>query len=452
MRVLIVGAGVVGSNLAEELSDSGHDVSVIDADSHLVSRLKERMDVLTIEGNGAQPSVLRRAGIADAEMVIAVTNVDEVNLVICMVANKLGVKHKIARLRNDEYTSKDAVLTPSEVGIDTVINPESIITETLARILEIPGSTDVSAFAEGQVLAVTFDICAGAPIAGKKLLELGQMVDTRTFLIAAIFRGEVPMVPRGDDRIEVGDHVVVLAKADAMDQVLPLVQPVVKPVERIVIYGASLVGRQLAKTLQDRLARVVLIEPDKDLARRAAEELKKTLVLHGEASDPDVLSEADTDHCCFFLALSRDDEANLLAALMARRAHARRVAVLTQEPRYVPILSNIGMDVVLNPRLVTVGEILRYIRKGEIHMVTRFKESEAEVMELEAMKGSKVTKKPLKEIEFPNGSIIGAVMRESQMVIPDGNCQIGDGETVLVFALPEAIAKIEKLFSKRKLL
>jgi len=454
MNILIVGAGVVGSNLAEELSLSGHNVSIVDRDMGVVRKLSERMDVLAISGNAGQPSVLRRAGIADAEMVIAVTDIDEVNLVICMLARTFGVKHKIARIRNEEYAAHyvEHTLDPSALGIDSIINPESLITTTLLKILEIPGSNDVAVFGDGQVLLVTFDISEDAPVAGMRLAALREASQMASFLVVAIFRGEAPLIPKGDDEIHPGDQIAVLVNADTLPLVLPIIQRRVEPAQRVVIYGANLVGQSLARHLQDRLDRVVLIEPDPERAQAAAMQLTRTLVLEGEATEPEVLGEADVAHCDFFMALSGDDESNLLSALMARRQKARRVAVLSQEPDYVPVLRSIGLDVVVNPRLVTVGEILRYIRKGPVHTVARLRESEAEVMELEAMAGSKVVGQPLKSLGFPYGSIIGAVVRKSEVFIPDGNFQIEEGDSVVVFAMPEAIKKIEKLFSRKGLL
>lgn len=448
MKILIVGAGVVGSNLAEELSVAGHNVSIVDRDPAVLRRIAERMDVLTVTGNAGKPSVLKRAGIEDAEMVIAVTNIDEVNLVICMLASKFTVRHKIARIRNEEYAGHYRTLEPAELGIDRIINPESVITQTLTRILEIPGSSDVAVFGDGQVLLVSFDIREDAPLAGKRLAELREAAQMDSFLVAAIFRDEVPLIPMGDDQILAGDHIVVLVNADTLPLVLPLIQQRVQPVQRVVIYGANLIGLSLAATLETTLDKVVLIEPSEQLALVAAQALKQTLVLQGEATDPELMREADVASCDFFMAMSDDDQSNLLSALIARRHDAKRVAVLAQDPEFLPVLRSIGMDVVVNPRLVTVGEILQYIRKGPIHTATRLKESGAEVMELTAVAGSKVVKAPLKEQTFPNGAIIGAVVREGEVTIPDGNFQIQPGDSVVLFALPQAIKKTMKLFSK----
>jgi trk/ktr system potassium uptake protein len=448
MKILIVGAGVVGSNLAEELSVAGHNVSIVDRDPAVLRRISDRMDVLTVSGNAGKPSVLKRAGIEDAEMVIAVTNIDEVNLVICMLASKFEVRHKIARIRNEEYAGRYRTLEPAELGIDRIINPESEITKTLTRILEIPGSSDVAVFGDGQVLLVSFDIGEDAPLAGKRLAELREAAQMDSFLVAAIFRDEVPLIPMGDDQILAGDHIVVLVNADTLPLVLPLIQRRVQPVQRVVIYGANLIGLSLAATLETKLDKVVLIEPSEQLALNAAQVLKQTLVLQGEATDSELMREADVASCDFFMAMSDDDQSNLLSALIARRHDAKRVAVLAQDPEFLPVLRSIGMDVVVNPRLVTVGEILQYIRKGPVHTATRLKESGAEVMELTAVEGSRVVKAPLKEQTFPNGAIIGAVVREGEVTIPDGNFQIQPGDSVVLFALPQAIKQTMKLFSK----
>jgi trk system potassium uptake protein TrkA len=448
MNIIIVGAGVVGSTLAEELSQAGHQVAIIDRDPAHVRRLSERMDVLALAGNAAQPSVLRKAGITDTQMVIAVTDVDEVNLVICMLANQFGVKHKIARLRNEEYAGPRAALDPSRLGIDSIINPECVITSLLLRILEIPGSNEVTEFAEGKVLLVGFEITADAPVAGRRLMELREASAMGAFLVVAIFRGEEPIIPRGDDQILPGDQILVLASSDTMPLVIPLVQRRVEHPQRVVISGANVMGQSLAAALESKIERVTLIDSNVDRAEQAASTLERAVVLAGETTAVDVLREADIEHCDFFIVLTDDDEYNLLSALLARRHKARRVAVVSHNPDYVPVLSSIGINVVMNPRLVTVGEILRYIRKGPVHSVARLRASAAEVLELSAQPGTRIVSKPIMELGFPAGAIIGAVMRNSDMVIPSGRFHIQPGDSVVVLALPGAIEKIEKFFSR----
>lgn len=452
MRIVIVGAGVVGTHLAEDLSSAGHVVSIVDRSPKLVAELNERMDVLAIQGHGCSPPVLKQAGIEQAEMVLAVTNIDEVNVVICMLAQRYGVQHKIARLRNARYAGPEGPLKPRDLGIDTIIQPEDIIITEVMSILKIPGSTEVASFAGGKVLMVTFDVDEVAPVAGKRLRDLREAAMMASFLVVAIFRHETSLIPRGEDVIQPGDHIAVMVHADTLPLLLPLMQARVRPVERIVIFGGNLLARNLAAKLIAQFPNVTMIVPEADAAERAAAEVRDALVLQGSATDPDVLREAQTENCDYFMAVSKDDELNMLAALMARRHQARRVVVLAQNPDYLPVLKSIGMDVVINPRLATAGEILRYIRQGQIHTVTRLKESEAEAIELEAVPDAPITRKPLKELEIPSGSIIGAVLRDGDMLIPDGSCQIKAGEAVVVFALPEAIPRIERLFAKRKLL
>lgn len=451
MNIVIVGAGVVGSNLADELSRAGHRVSIVDRDPSVVRRVGDRADVLAVAGSGTRPSVLRQAGIAEAEMVIAVTSVDEINLVIGMLAHQLGVRHTIARIRNTEFVGPEALLDPSRLGIDSIISPEGVITASLLRILSIPGSTDVAALADGKVLLVSFEIEADAPIAGKRLAQLREMSAMDAFLVVAIFRDERAIIPKGDDTVEAGDHIAVLANADTLPLVLPLIKHRVETPRRVVVSGAGLVGLRLCAELESSMEQVVLIEPDPLLAEEAAKRLERTVVLNGEATDAEVLREADVSRSDFFMALADGDEYNLLSALLARRLKAARVAVLSHEPTYVPVLADIGLDVVVNPRLVTVGEILRFIRKGPVHTITRLKESEAEVMELQAVPGARILDKPLKSVKFPNGSIIGAVIRDGEMHIPGGEFCIRSGDLVVVFTLPEAIARIEKLFSRKGL-
>jgi len=452
MNILIVGAGVVGSNLAEDLSMAGHQVSIVDRDQAVMRRCSERMDVLAITGDGGSPSVLKRAGIADAEMVIAVTSVDEVNLVICLLANQFGVKHKIARIRNEEYSGPDAAFDARTIGIDSIISPEGVIVEELLNVLEIPGSSDVATFADGKVLLITFVVGEDAPLAGKRLMDLREAASMAAFLVVALIRNEQTIIPKGDDTIEAGDHIAVMVNADTLPLFLPLIQRRVQPAKRVIISGADLVGLRLARELEKRIDKVVLVERDAQKAEEAARALPETLVLHGEATEPELLREADAERCDFFMALSRDDDYNLLSSLMARRQKVARVACLSISPSYVPVLTSIGLDVVVNPRLVTVGEILRYVRQGPVHTVTRLKESEAEVLEMEVVNKSRAISRPLKELAFPAGAILSAVMRDGEMHIPGGDFQLIAGDVVIVFALPHAIPKIEKFFAKRRFL
>ncbi len=450
MNMVIVGAGVVGVALAEQLSQEGHAVSVVDRDRQKIEEFSDKLDVLAVHGNAGSPSVLERAGIRSAEMVIAVTDVDEVNLVVGMLSSRMGVKHRIVRIRNREYVLADSLLTLSELGIDHVINPEPSIVEALTGMIRYPGTTDYTRLAEGEVLLLGFDIQEESPVVGRSMAELGQMGDLDAFLFLYITRGDAVMVPRGQDRIQPGDSVHVLVSADTVEFLLPLMHR--RPVKYnvVILAGASRIGLQLAEAIQERVERVYLIEPNETLADDAAGQLKKTIVLHGDPTDLGLLQEASLERCDLFCALGDDEQTNMLAALLAKKHSTTLTALLVQQPAYVPVMDSLGVSIVINPRLVTVGEILMHLRRGHIHSVTRLAEGQAEIIEMEVPEGSAACKAPLKDLKFPEDALMGAVVRDGVMRIPDGDTQCQAGDTVLLFALPGAIERIEKLFARRR--
>jgi len=450
MNILIVGAGVVGEALAEQLSLEGHQVAIVDRDRRKTRELGDKLDVLTVCGNAGMPSILKRAGIRSAEMVIAVTDVDEVNLVVGMLAARFNVKHRVVRIRNNEFVQDDGLISLKDLGIDHIINPDPTIVDALVRMIEIPGSHSIATLAGGQVLMLGFDIAPDSPAAGTTLAELREVANLIAFLVLYISRNDQLIVPKGGDRIEPGDKVYLLVSADTVELLLPFIHQQQFTMNEVIITGASRIGIQLAESLEGRVNRVVLIEPDEEIAEEAANRLKKTTVLNGEETDLDVLEEAGVDHCDLFCALSNDDQRNMLAALLAKKHSPAKAAALVHQPEYLAVMDSLGVEIVINPRLVTVGEILMYIRRGHIHSVTRLARGQAEIIEMEAAPDSPAVKSPLKNIKFPKNAIIGAIVRDGEMRIPTGETRIEPGETVVVFALSDAIPQIEKLFSRRK--
>ncbi|MFC1524791.1 Trk system potassium transporter TrkA [Planctomycetota bacterium] len=448
MKIIIVGAGIVGSNLAEELSCEGHEIAIIDKNSEKIKKLSETLDVLAITGDAASPSVLRSADVASTEMLISVTDRDEVNIVVCMLAHKLGIKKRIARIRNEEYTNSKAVLDLHDLYITRAINPDQIIVDSITKIIETPGATYVEEFVEGEILLRGFDVPKDAPIAGKTLSELKDVMGVDAALIAGIYRGDQLIIPRGTDEIRVGDHIFVLVAKDTLPFFLPLVNKKVWGVRRVIIYGAGPQGVTLARKLEEKIDKVVVLEESEELAEEAAGKLNKAIVLKGKGTDVDLLNQADIREADYFIALSDDDENNLTSGLVARKCGAKRIVVLTHDPDYVPILDSIGMDVVINPRLITAGAILEYIRHGRVRKLVKLKEAAAEVMELVALTGSKVVGRPLKDVKMPSGALVGIVMKDTTPVIATGNTIIKPGERVIIFVLPEARKKIEALFER----
>jgi trk system potassium uptake protein TrkA len=450
MKVLIVGAGVVGESLAEQLSEEGHQVAVVDHDRRKVADLGERLDVLAVRGEAGMPSVLERAGIRQAEMVIAVTNVDEINLVVGMLASRMGVRHRIVRLRNQEYQDPACVLPLGDLGIGQIINPEPIIVDALCHMIEIPGANDYATLAGGQVMLLGFDIAADSPAAGRSMAELREFGEMDAILVLYITRGEEVLVPRGEDRIQIGDRVHVLVAAGMIQFLLPFIHSRPPQVRHVIIAGASRIGIQLAAEIQARVERVFLVEPDPQLAEDAAARLDRATVLCGDETDLDVLREASLEACDLFCAVSDSDQRNMLSALLAKKHGRTRAAVVVHTPEYVPVMDSLGIEIVLNPRLVTVGEILMHVRRGLVHSVTRLAERRAEIIDMDVPEGSPAVKARVRDLDFPRNALLGAIVRDGVMQIPNGATSIEPGDRVLVFALPDAIARIEKLFTRRK--
>jgi trk system potassium uptake protein len=450
MNIVIVGAGVVGQSLAEQLSIEGHQVSVVDQNRAMLRAIGEKLDVLCVHGNAGMPSVLKRAGVRKSEMVIAVTDVDEVNIVVGMLASRFGAKHIIVRIRNREYLGDNPILPLQELGIHQIINPDLAIVDALVRTIEIPGSYHVATLADGKLLILGFIIPEDSPAAGLTMAELREVGSLETFLVLDINRGDQTIVPKGSDKLEKGDVVHILCSSRTVVLVPPIIHTKSEQVDVVIIAGASRIGIQLAEAIQEKVERVVLIEGDRTAAEEAAAQLKKTMVVKGDITDLDVLQEANLDRCDLFCAVSDDDQANTMSALLAKK-HSRTVAaVLVHQPEYVPVVNSLGIEIVINPRLATVGQILTHVRRGHVHSVTRLTRGRAEILEMQAPKSSPAVGVPLKKLRFPEQALLGAIVHNGVMSIPTGDSVIAPDDTVVVFALPEAISTIEKLFSRRR--
>ena len=449
MRILIVGAGVVGFNLAQELSKEGHDIAIIDQNREKMRRISDTLDVLSVIGNACLPSVLVRAGIEKVEMVIAVTDTDEINLLVCFFASKFNVKKKFARLRNREFTEPDRIFPPEELFIDHAINPGHIIIDTIVKIISTPGVVNVAEFAEGEILLREFDIPENAPIAGKQIHELSSVATMDSFVIVAIVRAGKLVIPRADDVIQPGDKIYTIVDKDFLPFLLPMLNKSVEEVEKIVIFGANPVSINLAKALEENIRDVSIIEPSRDKANQAAEELSRCIVHHGSGTDMNLFDDINIKDADFFLSLSEDDEDNILSALLAKKHGAKRALVITNDPEYLPILDSIGMDITINPRLITVSAILKHLRKGRVMSVFKLIE-DAEVMEIGVDDNSSIVNQKIAKVKFPANAMIGALLRKGEMMVPTGDIEIKAGDSVIVVAQPQAIEKIEKLFGSKR--
>lgn len=449
MRILIVGAGVVGFNLAQELSIEGHDISIIDQDPEKMRRISDTLDVLSVVGNACLPTVMVRAGVKDMEMVIAVTNTDEINLLVCFLASKFNVSKRFARLRNEEFTEEGRLFSPEELLIDQAINPGRIIIDTITKIISTPGVVNVAEFAEGEILLREFDVPDNAPIAGKKIHELSNVSTMDSFVIVAIVRESKLVIPRAEDMIQPGDKIYTIVDKGFLPFLLPMLNKSAEEVQKVVIFGANLVSINLAKSLEGNIRDLSIIEPSREKAYQAAKALSKCVVHHGSGTDMNLFSDININEADFFLSLSNNDESNILSALLAKRHGAKRALVITNDPEYLPILDSIGMDVTINPRLITVSAILKHLRKGRVMSVFKLIE-DAEVMEIGVDANSSIANKKISKVKFPENAMIGALLRKGEMMVPTANIEIKAGDSVIVVALPEAIVQIEKLFGSKR--
>ena len=450
MNILIVGAGIVGFNLAQELSHEGHDISIIDADAEKIKLISEKLDVLAIRGNGCLPSTLIQGRIRDAEMVIAVPDKDEINLMVCFLAHKFEVKERFARLRDMELTGESQVFKPQELFVDYAINPAEIIIDSIIKIIKTPGAVNVAEFADGQIFFRGFDVPEDAPLAGKTIEEIREVCELNAFLVVAIVREGKMIIPKYESQIRAGDKIYVLVDHDFLPLVLPMLNRQVDEIQKIIIFGASRVAVNLARELDEFIDDVSIIEPSLGKANEAADTLEHTVILHGSGTDPDLFNDINMKDADLFLALSNNDEMNILSALLAKKHGAKRAAVITNDPDYLPILDSIGMDVTINPRLITVSEILKHLRKGQVVNLYKLIEGEAEVLEIVTTADSAATGKRINQLNMPSQSIIGALLRkDGEMVVPGGSTEIQEDDTVIVVTLPDCITKIEKIFGKK---
>lgn len=450
MRVTILGAGQVGSSLADNLAREGNDVTVVDIDTGRLRQLQERLDIRTVQGMASWPSVLRQAGTHEADLLIAVTNSDEVNMVACQIAFTLfGTPTRIARIRQNAYLSHSALFDERAVPVSVLISPEQLITNNIRRLIEHPGALQVLDFAGGLLQLVAVRAHEGGPLVNKQLCCIRDHmpnVDTR---VAAIFRREHAIPPRGDTVIEADDEVFFIADhrhiRDVMSELIHLDQDY----KRIIIVGGGNIGLRLAQAIENDFS-IKIIEQDAGRCHQLSRELKRTMVFHGDASDRDLLQSERIEDTDVFIALTNDDEANIMASMLAKRMGARKVMVLINNPAYVDLVQGGDIDIAISPQQVTIGSILRYIRQGDVVNVHSLRRGAAEAFEAIAHRNKgrcKVVGKAIGEIELPRGTTIGAVVRGNDVLIAHDDVLVEEDDHVVLFLTDKsAITEVEKLF------
>jgi len=446
MKTLIVGAGEVGFHIAQKLSEEGQDVVLIDKDPEKIQRINENLDVQGILGSGTSPDLLTRSGIREARMLVAATDSDEVNLIACLLARHLNPPIlKIARLRNREYVRMPELLDQEMLGIDQVINPESVMVETIRNLLSVPGASDVIDFVEGRVKLIGITIQSGSPHANRQFLSFHEMQGK--ILVGAVVRGNQVIIPRGEDVILGGDLLYVVARTDDLGHVLRAFNVKDEPLRRVIIVGAGETGSALAEALDQTRTNVKIIEKDAAKCTELAEILSRVTVIHGDGTDKDLLEEENVGDADFLVALTGDEESNVLMSLLARGLGVRKTITRINKLSYIPIASAIGLDTVVSGRLSAIRAILQYIRRGKIISVAPLKGEHAEAIEAEALKTSDITGRPLSKVRFPKGALVGAVVRGEEIIIPRGDTVIQEGDRLIIFALRNVVPRLEKLLT-----
>jgi trk system potassium uptake protein TrkA len=451
MKVVICGAGQVGFGIAERLAQERNDVTVIDTAPHLIDAISDALDVRGLVGHGSQPDMLDRAGAADADMIIAVTLYDEVNMMACQVAHSLfDVPTKIARVRAQSYLEPvwKNLFSRDHMPIDVIISPEIEVGEAVLRRLAFPGAFETVTFGEGAVSVVGVSLNEDCPVVDTPLSQLTELFPDLGAVVVGIVRAGAVFVPHATDQMLVGDDVYFVAESGQVERTLGIFGHRERQAHRIIIAGAGNIGLYVARNLEARnsRARVKIIETDRDRAMRAADELRRTVVLHGSALDLDILREAGAREAEAFVALTNDDKVNLLSGVMAKGAGCGQALSLVQDSDYSRLQRSLGIDAFINPRAATVSTILRHVRRGRIRGVYSLRDNEAEVVEAEALETSTLVGKPLREADLPDGVRVGAVLRGGKVLKPDGDMRIEPHDRVVMFALADAVHDVEQMF------
>jgi trk system potassium uptake protein TrkA len=448
MKVLIVGAGEVGFHLAERLSEENQDVVLIEADPERADFASQQLDVLTKVGNGASLPVLEDAGIKGARMLLAVTSQDEVNLISCLAASRLGVEFTIARVSNPEYYQRGSVLSGDQLGIDLLINPERECAWETYQLLQAAAATDVAQFADGRVELLGVRVKQGAPVEGRTLAEIGTELEDFHYNTVAIQREGATIIPRGQDRILAGDQIYVLAPTDEAPEIHRLAGYEGFSLRRVMIAGGSAEGEYLAELLEKNGVECTILDHDRRRCLELAERLPHSLVLHADATDLELLEMEGVSGIDGFVASTSHDETNMLASLLAKSVGARKVVSLIHKFDYLPIVPKVGIDAAVSPRMSTVNAILRYVRRGRVMTVAALKGTGAEAIEFNMGSHARVLNTPLRDLHLPKGALIGTILRGEEIILPRGDDMILVGDEVIVFTLPDAVSEIERLFAE----
>ncbi len=448
MKILIVGAGEVGFHIAGRLALENKDAVIIDKNQNAIRRVSDNIDVQVVSGSGASPVIMEEAGIHEAELLLAVTDSDETNLVSCMVADMLSsTTKKIARIRSADYDNYHEKFKTGVPHIDTIINPEVEVVKTIDRLMTLPGAVDVGEFAEGRVKFVGIQLNPESKLANTKLADLPAKVGDNRLLIAAVSRKEELIIPGGKDILLPNDIVYFISEQSRLNENFKIFHQHAEPVRNVVIVGGGRIGFRLAALLEKKSVHTRIIEKDPDRCKTLAEHLNKAVVLHGDGSDQELLKEENIHKMDIVVTLTNDEETNILVSLLVKRLGVKKTITKISKFSYFPLMSAIGIEQVVNPRLSAINSILQHIRRGKILSAISIKGEQAEVVEAVAMETSDIVGKPLMDVNLPKGVLVTGVVRDQKVIIPSGTTVILPNDRIIIFCRREAIPKMEKILA-----
>lgn len=453
MKILILGAGRVGTSVVANLSQEKYDIVVVDTKPDILRELMERFDIATVAGNAAHPAILAQAGAEDADLVLAVTSDDETNMLACQVAHVLfKVPKKIARVRAIEYTQYPELFSPGGVAVDVLISPEQIICEFITGLLEYPGASQVLDFASGRVRLVSVRAEQGGPLVMHPIRDLHRHMPKAHARITAIFRNGQPIVPTGDEVIEPGDEVYFMAPKEEIRAVMSELGRLDQPYRRLMFAGGGHIGKRVAKALEQRF-QIKLIEKDPQRAIKLVTDLENTVVLVGDASDRELLLNENIENMDVFCAITNDDEVNILSAMLAKKLGARRVISLINRPAYVDLVQGM-VDLVISPDQATIGSLLRHVRRGDVVQVHSLRRGAAEAIEA-VVRGcpgrSKVAGRTVEQLKLPGGVVPGVLVRGHEVIQVHHDTRLEDGDHIVLFLLDKKlIPLVENLFAAKE--
>lgn len=454
MKVIVCGAGQVGSNIARYLASEGNNVTVIDQSAELIQKIGDTLDVQAMVGFASHPNILEAAGAADADMIIAVTLADEVNMVACQVAHSLfNVPTKIARVRHQSYLQPiwADLFSREHLPIDVIISPEIEVARAVARRLQVPGAFDMIPLADGRVRVIGVVCGQNCPIINTPLRQLTGLFPDLNIEIVAIVRNDKPIIPSGDDQMLAGDEVYFVCDTNHVSRAMAAFGHEEPEARRVIILGGGNIGLCLAEEIEEKHPGVSarIVEVDRRRAQLVAQRLSRTMVLHGDGLDPEILEEANVRATETVVAVTNSDEGNILASLLAKRYGCQRAITLINKTTYQPLVQPLGIDAVVSPRSITVSSILQHVRRGRIKAVHSLREGFAEVIEAEALETSTLINMPLKDIRMPAGVIVGAIVRGGDVIIPRPSTVIKPNDRVIILAEVGQVKKVEKMFAVR---